>query len=168
MSVFRLERRTGLSVTEAWRRVTDWPAHAAGVPLTRVRVPAPGPTGVGTRFTARTGIGRLGFDDPMEVVRWEPPGAGAEGPATGVCRLEKRGRVVRGWAEISVCAEGPGARVTWVEELRVRGLPRWCGPLSARAGRWVFGRELERLLRGPGGPGTGPSGAAEGDGPSGG
>ncbi|MDT9684059.1 SRPBCC family protein [Streptomyces sp. TRM76323] len=161
MSVFRLERRTGLPVAEAWRRVTDWPAHAAGVPLTRVRVLTPGPPGAGTRFTARTGIGPLGFDDPMAVVRWEPPGAGAGGPEPGVCRLEKYGRVVRGWAEIAVRAEGAGARVTWVEELRVRGLPRWCDPLLARAGRWVFGRELERLLRGPG-PGGGGPGAVGG------
>ncbi|MCP9959962.1 SRPBCC family protein [Streptomyces sudanensis] len=162
MSVFRLERRTGLPPAEAWRRVTDWPAHAASVPLTRVRVLTPGPPGAGTRFTARTGIGPLGFDDPMEVVRWEPPGPGTAEP--GVCRLEKHGRVVRGWAEITVRAEGPGARVAWVEELRVRGLPRWCGPLVARAGRWVFGRELERLLRGRGGGGPGPGAGFRGAG----
>ncbi|MEU2181701.1 SRPBCC family protein [Streptomyces thermolilacinus] len=148
MSAFRLERRTDLSAAEAWRRVTDWRAHAVGVPLTRVRLLTPGPPGVGTRFTARTGLGPLGFDDPMAVVRWEPPGGAGPGgrPEVGLCRLEKCGRVVRGWAEIAVYAEEPGARVTWVEELRVRGLPRWCDPLLARAGRWVFGRELERLL----------------------
>ncbi|CAL9281394.1 SRPBCC family protein [Streptomyces sp. NPDC003090] len=148
MSVFRLERRTGLPAAEAWRRVTDWEAHGARVPLTRVRVLTPGPPGVGTRFTARTGLGPLGFDDPMAVVRWEPPdGAGPGGrPGPGLCRLEKYGRVVRGWAEIAVRPDGAGARVTWVEELRVRGLPRWCDPLLARAGRWVFGRELDRLL----------------------
>ncbi|MEU4259377.1 SRPBCC family protein [Streptomyces fradiae] len=143
MSVFRLERRTDLTPAEAWRRVTDWRAHAVDVPLTRVRVLTPGPPGQGTRFTARTGVGPLGFDDPMTVVRWEPPGAGP-----GVCRLEKSGRVVLGWAEIAVHPEGSGARVTWVEELRVRGVPRWCDPLLALAGRRVFGRELDRLLGG--------------------
>ncbi|MFF8386573.1 SRPBCC family protein [Streptomyces kanasensis] len=143
MSVFRLRRRTGLSAAEAWRRVTDWPAHGADVPLTRVVVLTPGPPGVGTRFSARTGVGRLGFDDPMRVVRWEPPGADRP---RGVCRLEKYGRVVRGWAEITVTADGPGARVEWVEELRVFGVPRGCDPLLSWAGRRVFGRELDRLL----------------------
>ncbi|GAA4930085.1 SRPBCC family protein [Streptomyces coeruleoprunus] len=146
MTVFRVERGTPLPVAEAWRRVTDWGAHGAGVPLTRVTVLTAGPTGAGTRFTARTGLGRLGFDDPMRVVRWEPPGTG--GSAAGVCRLEKEGRVVLGAAEITVRAEGSGARVTWVEELRVRGVPRWCDPLLNHAARWVFGREVDRLLGG--------------------
>ncbi|MDN3292845.1 SRPBCC family protein [Streptomyces ficellus] len=143
MAVFRIERGTSLPVAEAWRRVTDWPAHAAGVPLTRIVVPMPGPTRAGTRFTARTGIGPLGFDDPMEVVRWEPPVPG--GRAAGSCRLEKRGRLVRGWAEIEVREAVGGALVTWTEELRVRGLPRVCDALLARAGRRVFGRALTVL-----------------------
>ncbi|WP_149182852.1 SRPBCC family protein [Streptomyces sp. TRM49041] len=163
MSVFRLERRTRLSAAETWRRVTDWPAHGAGVPLTRVTVLTPGPPGSGTRFTARTGIGRLGFDDPMTVVRWEPPGAG-HGSA-GVCRLEKYGRVVRGWAEIRVYGDGTGAaRVTWAEELRVLGVPRWCDPALRWAARRVFGRALDGILRSPAGEGSQDPGRGRGGG----
>ncbi|MFG2331613.1 SRPBCC family protein [Streptomyces sp. NPDC048604] len=143
MSVFRIERRTPLPPAETWRRLTDWPAHGAQVPLTRTRVLTPGPTAVGTRFTARTGLGRAAFDDPMEVVRWEPPTA----DAPGVCRLEKRGRVVLGWAQIEVSpGVGGGSHVVWREELRLRGLPRAADPLLGAAGRLLFGRALDGLL----------------------
>ncbi|MFF9011890.1 SRPBCC family protein [Streptomyces sp. NPDC014870] len=143
MSLFRVERRSGLPVEEVWRRLTDFAAHGELVPLTRSRTLTPGPLGVGTRFVARTGIGRLGFDDPMEVVVWEPPAPGRPGR----CRLEKRGRVVLGHAVIEVYAdEGGGARAVWVEELRVRGVPRALDPLLALAGRRVFGRVVDGLL----------------------
>ncbi|MBD0710376.1 MULTISPECIES: SRPBCC family protein [unclassified Streptomyces] len=143
MSRFRVERVVPVAPEEAWRRLTRWPAHARRVPLTRTRMLTPGPNGVGTRFTARTGIGRLRFDDPMEVVRWEPPAVGG----SGVCRLEKSGRSVRGWAVIEVsAAPGGGSRVVWTEELSVRGLPRAFDPVLGRAGRWLFGRVVDGLL----------------------
>ncbi|MDI9887037.1 SRPBCC family protein [Streptomyces sp. HNM0645] len=146
MTVFRVVRATPLQAGEAWRRLTDWPAHAAQVPLTRISVATEGPSGEGTLFVARTGVGRAHFDDPMEIVRWEPPAAGRPGH----CRLEKRGRVVLGWAEIEVRESPAGSVVTWTEELRVRGLPAAAGPLVARAGRRVFGRAVDGLLgRGP-------------------
>ncbi|MCX5389136.1 SRPBCC family protein [Streptomyces sp. NBC_00094] len=144
MTLFRVERTVPLAPEEAWLRLTDWPAHGCQVPLTRTRVLTPGPARAGTRFTARTGIGRLAFDDPMEVVRWEPPGAGRPG---GLCELEKSGRVVRGWAIIEVAeAAGGGCRVAWTEELAVRGLPRVFDPVLARAGQALFGRAVDRLL----------------------
>ncbi|MGW0465195.1 SRPBCC family protein [Streptomyces sp. NPDC003027] len=152
MSVFRIERTTALPAAEAWRRLTDWAAHGARVPLTRIRVLTPGPPGVGTRFVARTGLGRLAFDDPMEVVRWEPPpgwGAPQDGAVErpAVCLLEKRGRLVLGRARIEVYA-GPsgGSRAVWTEELRVRGVPRVLDPVLALAGRRLFGRAMDGLL----------------------
>ncbi|MBT2677198.1 SRPBCC family protein, partial [Streptomyces sp. ISL-14] len=90
MVTFLLERTVPLSLDEAWRRLTEWPRHGEVVPLTRVTVTTPPPTHVGSRFVARSGVGPLSFDDPMEVTVWEPPGE--ETP--GLCRLEKRGRVV--------------------------------------------------------------------------
>ncbi|MYW64262.1 SRPBCC family protein [Streptomyces sp. SID8379] len=136
----RIFRETALSPAEAWRRLTTWERHGDVVPLTRVTVTTPPPTAAGTVFVARTGVGRrLGFDDPMEVVAWRPPHH---------CRLEKRGRLVRGWAEFEVHPhEGGGARVEWREELRVRGLPSVADPLLAAAGRWMFGRAVDGLLR---------------------
>ncbi|MFE3323755.1 SRPBCC family protein [Streptomyces sp. NPDC059176] len=142
MTAFRIGRTTPLPAGEAWRRLTDWPAHAARVPLTTISVLTPGPTRCGTRFVARTGVGRMAVDDLMEVVRWEPPVAG--GP--GLCRIEKRGRTVLGWAEITVREVSDGTRVTWAEELRVRWLPPAADGMLVRSGRRVFGRVVDGLL----------------------
>ncbi|MEE1755320.1 SRPBCC family protein [Streptomyces sp. SP18CS02] len=166
MAAFTVRRRTPLTTAEVWRRLTDWPAHARRVPLTRVTGVTPGPAagtvGVGTRFTVRTGVGRFGFDDPMEVVRWEPPGPGAA--ATGSYRLEKRGRVITGWAEITVDGTTPaGARVVWTEDLRIRGFPRVLDPVVRGTGRVVFGRALSGLLSSPASDGTGGDGGDRGD-----
>ncbi|MEU5089919.1 SRPBCC family protein [Streptomyces sp. NPDC021356] len=146
MVTFSLERTPPLAPDEAWRRLTRWPRHAGAVPLTRVTVLTPAPTRVGTRFVARTGVGPLRFDDPMEVTLWRPPADGEP----GLCRLEKRGRTVLGWAEIEV-RPGPGgrARVRWREELRVRFLPAAFDPLLHRTARAMFGRAVNRLLRQP-------------------
>ncbi|WP_329034910.1 SRPBCC family protein [Streptomyces sp. NBC_00178] len=142
MAVFRIERSSPLPASEAWRRVTDWERHGDTVPFTSVTVPTGPHTRAGTVFVARTGLGPLGFDDPMEVVRWTPPAAGR----AGLCRLEKRGSLVRGQASIDVYPTGSGSHVIWVEELRVRLLPRWADPVLAGAGRRVFGRALRMLL----------------------
>ncbi|MEU1536632.1 SRPBCC family protein [Actinacidiphila glaucinigra] len=135
--IFRIERRSPLPAAEAWRRLTDWERHAALVPLTTTVV-------TGERsFTARTGLGRASVDDPMEIVRWEPP----DGGRPGRCRLEKRGRTVLGWAEIEVWpGEDGGSHVVWREDLRVRRLPAAFDRPTAWAGRLLFGRALDGLL----------------------
>lgn len=143
MSPFVIERVTALPPAEAWRRLTDWERHTATVPLTRITVLTEPPSGPGTVFVARTGIGRVGFEDPMRVAVWEPPGADGRG---GHCRLEKTGRIVTGWAEIDVRPEGAGSRVRWREELRVWRLPHALDGLTARTGRLVFGRVVGTLL----------------------
>jgi hypothetical protein len=141
-----LERTVPLPLDEAWRRITLWPRHGELVPLTAVRVDPPGPTRVGTVVVARSGAGALAFDDPMEVTVWQPPGDGAP----GMCRLEKRGRVVLGWAELEV-RPGPGGRtrVVWREEIRIRLLPSLFDGVLRSSARYVFGRALNRLLRRP-------------------
>jgi hypothetical protein len=131
-----------LSVAEAWARITDWPRHGDHVPFTRVEVTTATPPGVGTVFNARTRLGRLGFDDPMEVVEWRPPVDGSP----GFCRIEKRGRVMLGWAELTVEARTVGSRTTWREEARPARLPAFADGLSRRSGRFVFGRVARRLL----------------------
>ncbi|GGJ34068.1 SRPBCC family protein [Streptomyces brasiliensis] len=143
MAEFLLQRTAPLPIDEAWRRLTEWARHADSVPLTRITVLTPPPTRVGTRFVARSGVGPLAFDDPMEVTVWQPP----EDDSPGLCRLEKRGRVVLGWAELHV-RPGPGGRtrVVWHERLRVRGLPSVVDPVLTGASRAVFGRAVNRLL----------------------
>ncbi|MFV0132949.1 SRPBCC family protein [Streptomyces sp. HMX87] len=146
MVTFSLERTAPLPLEETWRRLTEWHRHGATVPLTRVSVTTPPPTGRGTVIVARTGLGPLAFDDPMEVTVWQPPQE--DGP--GLCRLEKRGRVIRGWAEFEV-HPGPGGRtrVRWREEVDVRALPSLFDGVVRRSGRYAFGREVNHLLRQP-------------------
>ena len=146
MVIFQLERTVPLSPQDAWRRLTQWSRHGDVVPFTRVLVLTPPPTREGTVFVARSECGPLAFDDRMEVTVWQPP----TDDAPGRCRLEKRGRVVRGWAEIEV-RPGPGgrSRVIWREELGVRLLPGFFDPLLLRTARYVFGRAANRLLRMP-------------------
>lgn len=131
MTQIRIVREVPYGVEEAWDRVTDWERHSSGVPLTTITRTRDG-------FVARTAVGPLGFDDPMDVVDWDPPHR---------CRLVKRGRIVTGEAEI-LCAPRPdgGCTVTWVEDLHVRGVPAFAAPVEAAAARRLFGSLLDRLL----------------------
>ncbi|WP_432136994.1 MULTISPECIES: SRPBCC family protein [unclassified Streptomyces] len=146
MVIFHLERTAPLPLDETWRRLTEWHRHGDVAPLTRVRVLTPPPTHEGTEFVARTGVGPLGFDDRMEVTVWSPPTK----DAPGRCRLEKRGWLMRGWAEIEV-APGPGGRssVLWREDLRVRLLPSLFDPALRVTARTLYGRAVNALLRRP-------------------
>jgi hypothetical protein len=74
----------------------------------------------------------------MEVVAWDPP---------RFCRLEKRGRVVRGWAEISVWPTASGSKVVWRELAHVTGVPRLFSRVERTAGTALFGRLLNGLTR---------------------
>jgi hypothetical protein len=144
VALFLLERVSPSHVNQVWRQMTTWERHGDVVPLTQVTVVTPPPTREGTVFVARSGIGRLAFDDPMEVVTWRPPTDGV----SGTCRLLKRGTFVTGWAEITVHPYGNGgSRVVWQEELRVRRLPTaFDGPLGWVARR-MFGRAVDGLLK---------------------
>jgi hypothetical protein len=140
--VFTVSETSPEPVHVVWERVSDLVGHAEGVPLQRV-TSDPGPPAVGWRFTTRTAVGPLGFDDPMVVTVWDPPRR---------LRLEKVGRVLTGWADISVAAvpEG-GTRVTWQEEVVPvhEGLARRTRPVFDAAGKVLFGRALARILRDP-------------------
>ncbi|MGI8679837.1 MAG: SRPBCC family protein [Jatrophihabitans sp.] len=142
MKPFVVTVDTPLDLDVTWRRITDWAAHANWVPFTTIEVTTPPPNGLGTVFTAHSGVGRLGFDDPMEVVEWEPPTGGRGGR----CRLQKRGRVILGWAEISVEPHGAGSRATWREDAGPAKLPGFAVKTSDLASRLLFGRVLRGLL----------------------
>ncbi len=131
-------------VERVWERLTDWPAHSRWIALTTVRVTSDRPDGVGATFVGRSGIGPLGFDDPMEIVEWTPPVSGRP----GYVRVQKRGRVVLGWAGFEVAA-GPGAgtRVRWSEAVEVAPvwLTRPAGRLIEIGGRFAFDRALRAM-----------------------
>jgi Polyketide cyclase / dehydrase and lipid transport len=132
------------SPERTWRALTDWPSHGRWTPLTDVRVLTPSGRGVGARFVGRTGLGPLGFDDPMEVVEWREPAD----RRPGRCRVVKRGRVVLGqtWFEIAPRPSG-GSTVTWTEEIEIAPvrLTRPLGRLVAAVGRLAFRRSLRTM-----------------------
>lgn len=130
MALIEIVRDVHLSPEAAWNRLTDWERHGDFVPLTTIGLTPSG-------FVARTGMGPVGFDDPMEIVSWEPP---------SFCRLEKRGRVVTGWAELRVTTHDELTRVIWREDIHVTGMPRLADGLTKTSSRKLFGRVVDGLL----------------------
>lgn len=143
MAEFEVSRRSPLTPVEAWTRLTSWERHAEHIPLTTITV-ADGPDGpgVGTTFVARTGVGPVGFDDPMEVVRWEAPTS----EAPGRCRVEKHGSVIVGWMELTVSPDGSGSRIDWREDAGFRFGRRLLAAPNRVAGRLLFSRLVDSLL----------------------
>ena len=130
--------------------VTDWPRQREWIPLTYVEL-APRPDGddparrVGGRFRAWTGLGPIGFWDPITITAWEEQPDGS-----GRCDILHTGRVVRGDAQFQVVARGPDTcTATLWERLEVPGGP--VGALLWRLLRRILGpvldRGAERVLR---------------------
>lgn len=128
---------------------TDWAGQQEWMTGTQVRVTAGDGRSAGSRIVARTGLGPLGFDDPMEITAWEP------------CRrvqVRHLGRVVRGDGVFEVEALPNGhSRFNWVEWLEVPlgtvglvgftfarpVLARGMMPSLRRFARWVERRAAE-------------------------
>src|SRR3954451_24040861 len=134
MTAFTVRRELAAPAERGWAVVTDWPRHGSWVALTKVWTTSDRPDGVGASFVGRTGVGPLGFDDPMTGRRWEPP----TGTTTGRCELRKTGRVVLGVASFAVVPLGADrSRLEWTEDVEVAGVRRL--PFSGAASR-VVGR----------------------------
>lgn len=162
MSPSVVELRCAAPVAVLWRTLTDLSATTAVVPLTSASADD-SPVAVGWSFTARTGIGPVGFDDLMVVTRFSPPATAAatpvsatpsaaapastpadpaestqdrSAPDSGHLRIIKLGRLLDGWALIEVRSEGPSAsRLRWSEEVGPRPLAlAWMGRLPPARG----------------------------------
>jgi carbon monoxide dehydrogenase subunit G len=111
--------------------VADWEGQSDWVAFTKVTADA-GPHRVGERLVAVTKVAGIGFSDPMEVTRWEPPR-----------RVDVRhlGRVVRGTGTFLVEPAPGGAWFVWAEDVDL--------PLGAvgRLGFAVVGPTFRLLLR---------------------
>ena len=129
-------------MAETWARLTDWKRHEEFMPLTRVSMRTPADH-VGASFVARTSIGPLGFDDPMEVTVWQPPTQSRP----GVCCIVKRGRVVRGGARLTVSEAEGGSLAHWHEEATLGFGGRALDLVNERLGKVVFGRLVDGVLR---------------------
>jgi hypothetical protein len=107
---------------QTWRAATDWPRQGDWIPLTTVRVTHGDGHRIGDRVVARTALGPVGFDDPMEITGWQPPHR---------CDVVHHGRVVRGTGIFTVePSTTGGSRFVWTECL---DLP------FGRAGQVAFG-----------------------------
>lgn len=126
-------------VEVAWKALTDWGGQAGWMVLTRVTVDAGGHR-VGERLDAFTGIAGIGFHDPMEVTRWDPP------RRVEVAHL---GKVVRGAGVFEVWPAPGGAWLVWVEDLDLPlGRPGQLGFALVRpAVQLMLRRSLRRLAR---------------------
>ena len=139
----RLEREVDVAAPadRVWDYVTDWPRQEDWIPLTRVEN-LDHAAGLRGRFRAWTGVGPVGFWDPMTITAWErtPDGGGR-------CEVLHRGAVVRGEGEFAVVARGEGAsRFVWAEMVV---LPAGAlGALGWRVVRPVVERLIDRGLRG--------------------
>jgi len=131
--------------------VADWEGQSAWVAFTTVTADG-GPHRVGERLLAVTKVAGVGFSDPMEVTRWEPPRR---------VDVHHHGRVLRGTGTFLVEPAPGGAWFVWSEDLDL--------PLGA-AGRFGFAvvgpvfrrmlrcslRRLARMVEATPGPRTGP------------
>lgn len=116
MSVTAVELSCDAPVERLWSVLTDLPGTTAPVPLTTASGD-PGPPHLGWGFTARTGVGPLGFDDTMLVTSLRPPADGAP----GTVRVVKVGRLLDGWAEMTAVPDGPERSVLrWREQVGPR------------------------------------------------
>ena len=138
----RLERSVEVDAPASvvWDYVTDWPRQAEWIPSTRVEN-LDEASGVGGRFRAWTGVGPVGFWDPMTITAWH---RGDDG--SGRCEVLHLGRVVKGEGEFAVQATGPAtSRFVWAELLVV---PLGSvGALGWRAARPVVERLIDVGLR---------------------
>lgn len=109
----------------------DWDLHGKWVLFTKVRA-EPGGHRPGERLVADTRVAGIGFSDPMEVTRWEPP---------RLIEVRHLGRVVQGTGSFQVEPAPGGAWITWTEELEL--------PLGAlgRAGFVLLKPLFRGLLR---------------------
>jgi hypothetical protein len=141
---FTVRRRPALEPATAWAAITDLAEHTSHVPLTDVEVPAGG-LSLGAEVVAWTRLGPLAVADRMLVTALEPGRR---------LRLVKTGRLLRGWAEITVEPDprDPGAaHVTWTEELWLPGLRRLTRRAGDRLGAVLFGRVVDGVLDRAGG-----------------
>jgi len=138
----RLQREVEVAAPAGavWDYVTDWPRQAEWVPHTRVEN-VDEAAGLGGRFRAWTGVGPIGFWDPMTITAWErtPDGGGR-------CEVLHLGAVVKGEGEFTVLAvDDHTSRFVWAE---VVAIPFGrLGALGWRFARPVVERFVDHGLR---------------------
>ena len=109
-ALLRAESEVAVPAERLWALLADWSRQGEWIPLTSVRAVRGDGHRVGGRIEAWTGIGPIGFTDPMVVTHWDPPRR---------CEVLHLGSVVRGEGGFDVVASDAGARVVWWESVEL-------------------------------------------------
>ena len=134
-ALVRSEVEVAAAAHLVWGYLTDWPRQAEWIPLTRVQT-VDAADGVGGRIRAWTGVGPVGFWDPMTITSWDVRDDGY-----ARCEMLHTGAVVRGEAQFAVRPRGPNAcTFVWWEHLEIPG-----GPLGAFGWKLV-GALMQKLV----------------------
>jgi uncharacterized protein YndB with AHSA1/START domain len=145
MGAFAIERIVAAPPPAVWEVITDWAGYARWMPLTTIRRD-PGATGPGWSFAGLTGLGPVRFADVMRVTDWFPPSEAGHGRFA----LVKVGRLLGGWAEVSVLplAGGQQTRLLWRESIVLRPvfLGRLLSPLTDRLNEALFSRVIDAMV----------------------
>src|SRR5260370_13468186 len=91
---------------QVWEVAVDWSRQHEWIWATRVE----GGQGPGARVSARTGIGPIGFTDPMVITEWDPPRR---------CAVAHTGKIVRGTAVFEVLPRGDVSEFPWTERIEL-------------------------------------------------
>jgi uncharacterized protein YndB with AHSA1/START domain len=145
MGTFEISRVVQAGPDAVWRVVTDFARYARWMPLTTMRLD-PGPVRVGWSFAGRSGVGPLRFTDSMVVTHWAPPA----GQGAGQFRVVKTGRVLSGWAVVSVERRGEdgGTDLHWLEDITLRParLGGVLAPVVDPVNRAMFGHAVDAMV----------------------
>src|SRR5690242_17482879 len=139
-ALVRSEVTVAAPAAQVWSYLTDWPKQGEWIPFTRVEEVGAADR-VGGRLRAWTGVGPVGFWDPMTITAWE---RSADGSAR--CEVLHTGPVLAGEGEFTVTARDAGScTFTWWERLAVPGGP--AGAAVWRLAGPVVQRAVDRALR---------------------
>jgi hypothetical protein len=130
-------------VDAVWDYATNWQKHGEWMPLTTVETLDGDSRHVGGRLRAWSGIGPLGFTDPMTVTSWErdPDGGGRT-------KLVHTGRVVRGDAEVVVVpVTASRTKLVWIENLQLGRVSRIGFVVAKPVIELVLAKALSHLAR---------------------
>jgi carbon monoxide dehydrogenase subunit G len=121
------------SPAQVWQRLWDLDRHTAAVPLTTV---TGDPLGPGARFSGRTAVGPLGFDDDMVVRTWDPPRRAV---------VDKVGRVVTGSIVATLEPVADGTLLRWRQTYGAARVPGRVAALTLPAVRAAYRSALRRI-----------------------
>jgi hypothetical protein len=114
----------GADQRRVWDLAVDWAGQERWIWATKTE----GGHGLGAQVTGRTGIGPVGFTDPMVITEWDPPNR---------CTVTHQGKIVRGAGIFEVRPHGEAsAEFRWTERIEI--------PLPP-----VIGKPLADLVIGP-------------------